>query len=251
MLGIITLRVCLKHKRSSLTKTPWNHFNTTLQSVVCIVFFSSTLAANSLRSPLVHPPSHGCRSTHNSPIHTATGSRLTQNFSVSVPTLIYTGTRLLRLKSWGEAGHRQSGRKVQAGRQCRQVPHIFSPSFSHWESFCCYWRSPVVFSWWNWGKKNFLKNWKSTCLESLFHIAILFFFLTLQTYINQILISDTMQLVFHGKGRWNIAFWLIEFQIAFKRNPNNKNIWGLKVLWAECVILWKRLCWKTGKTVFT
>ncbi|XP_055567396.1 C2 domain-containing protein 5 isoform X19 [Falco biarmicus] len=43
------------------------------------------------RSPLVHPPSHGCRSTHNSPIHTATGSRLTQNFSVSVPTLIYTG----------------------------------------------------------------------------------------------------------------------------------------------------------------
>ncbi|XP_007517956.1 C2 domain-containing protein 5 isoform X9 [Erinaceus europaeus] len=42
-------------------------------------------------SPLAHPPSHGCRSTHNSPIHTATGSRLTQNFSVSVPTLIYTG----------------------------------------------------------------------------------------------------------------------------------------------------------------
>ncbi|XP_055508815.1 C2 domain-containing protein 5 isoform X2 [Leucoraja erinacea] len=42
-------------------------------------------------SPLLHQPSHGCRSTHNSPIHTATGSRLTQNFSVSVPTLIYTG----------------------------------------------------------------------------------------------------------------------------------------------------------------
>ncbi|XP_066580054.1 C2 domain-containing protein 5 isoform X8 [Amia ocellicauda] len=42
-------------------------------------------------SPLAHPPSHGCRSTNNSPIHTATGSRLTQNFSVSVPTLIYTG----------------------------------------------------------------------------------------------------------------------------------------------------------------
>uniref|UniRef100_A0A8C3TNP7 C2 domain-containing protein 5 n=1 Tax=Catharus ustulatus TaxID=91951 RepID=A0A8C3TNP7_CATUS len=54
-------------------------------------------------SPLVHPPSHGCRSTHNSPIHTATGSRLTQNFSVSVPTLIYTGMRLLTLQSWGEA----------------------------------------------------------------------------------------------------------------------------------------------------
>ncbi|XP_032761269.1 C2 domain-containing protein 5 isoform X7 [Rattus rattus] len=67
-------------------------------------------------SPLVHPPSHGCRSTHNSPIHTATGSRLTQNFSVSVPTLIYTGTRLLRRQSWGEAGHGHSGcRGRQAG----------------------------------------------------------------------------------------------------------------------------------------
>nr|XP_047909857.1 C2 domain-containing protein 5 isoform X12 [Anser cygnoides] len=78
-------------------------------------------------SPLVHPPSHGCRSTHNSPIHTATGSRLTQNFSVSVPTLIYTGTRLLRLKSWGETGHKHSGRKVQAGRQCR-IPFNEDPN---------------------------------------------------------------------------------------------------------------------------
>ncbi|XP_044849244.1 C2 domain-containing protein 5 isoform X1 [Mauremys mutica] len=78
-------------------------------------------------SPLVHPPSHGCRSTHNSPIHTASGSRLTQNFSLSVPTLIYTGTRLLRLKSWGEAGHRHSGRKVQAGRQCR-IPFNEDPN---------------------------------------------------------------------------------------------------------------------------
>ncbi|XP_006633820.1 C2 domain-containing protein 5 isoform X7 [Lepisosteus oculatus] len=50
-------------------------------------------------SPLAHPSSHGCRSTHNSPIHTATGSRLTQNFSVSVPTLIYTG-----MGSGGSAG---------------------------------------------------------------------------------------------------------------------------------------------------
>ncbi|XP_041113386.1 C2 domain-containing protein 5 isoform X15 [Polyodon spathula] len=50
-------------------------------------------------SPLVHPPSHGCRSTHNSPIHTASGSRLTQNFSVSVPTLNYTG-----MGSGGSAG---------------------------------------------------------------------------------------------------------------------------------------------------
>ncbi|MBZ3872278.1 C2 domain-containing protein 5, partial [Sciurus carolinensis] len=72
-------------------------------------------------SPLVHPPSHGCRSTHNSPIHTATGSRLTQNFSVSVPTLIYTGTRLLTLQSWGEAGHGQSGCR---GRQAGSVGRI-------------------------------------------------------------------------------------------------------------------------------
>ncbi|XP_053261604.1 C2 domain-containing protein 5 isoform X2 [Podarcis raffonei] len=78
-------------------------------------------------SPLVHPPSHGCRSTHNSPIHTATGSRLTQNFSVSVPTLIYTGTRLLRLRSWGETGYRHSDCKGQAGRQCR-IPFNEDPN---------------------------------------------------------------------------------------------------------------------------
>ncbi|KAM4820409.1 C2 domain-containing protein 5 isoform 4-T4 [Thomomys bottae] len=42
-------------------------------------------------SPLYPANSHGCRSTHNSPMHSATGSRLTQNLSVSVPTLIYSG----------------------------------------------------------------------------------------------------------------------------------------------------------------
>ncbi|XP_053107492.1 C2 domain-containing protein 5 isoform X13 [Hemicordylus capensis] len=78
-------------------------------------------------SPLAHLPSHGCRSTHNSPVHTATGSRLTQNFSVSVPTLIYTGTRLLRLGSWGEAGHRHSDCSRQAGRQCR-IPFNEDPN---------------------------------------------------------------------------------------------------------------------------
>ncbi|EPQ09771.1 Putative protein KIAA0528 [Myotis brandtii] len=72
-------------------------------------------------SPLVHPPSHGCRSTHNSPIHTATGSRLTQNFSVSVPTLIYTGTRLLRLQSWGRQA---TGRVAAEGRQAGSVGRI-------------------------------------------------------------------------------------------------------------------------------
>uniref|UniRef100_A0A8C2WEG8 C2 domain-containing protein 5 n=1 Tax=Cyclopterus lumpus TaxID=8103 RepID=A0A8C2WEG8_CYCLU len=38
------------------------------------------------------PLAHGCRSTHNSPVHSACSSqRLSQNFSVSVPTLIFTG----------------------------------------------------------------------------------------------------------------------------------------------------------------
>lgn len=42
------------------------------------------------RSPLAH----GCRSTHNSPVHSAcSAQRLSQNFSVSVPTLIFTGTQ--------------------------------------------------------------------------------------------------------------------------------------------------------------
>ncbi|XP_053320123.1 C2 domain-containing protein 5 isoform X1 [Spea bombifrons] len=89
-----------------------------LFSVLVFSFFPPS-ATNCLRSPLVQPPSHGYRSTHNSPIHTATGSRLTQNFSVSVPTLIYTGTRPLRLRSWGEAGRRQSYGRGQTGREFR------------------------------------------------------------------------------------------------------------------------------------
>lgn len=48
-----------------------------------------SLRADWPRSPLAH----GCRSTHNSPVHSACSSqRLSQNFSVSVPTLIFTGT---------------------------------------------------------------------------------------------------------------------------------------------------------------
>lgn len=48
------------------------------------------LSADWPRSPLAH----GCRSTHNSPVHSVCSSqRLSQNFSVSVPTLIFTGTQ--------------------------------------------------------------------------------------------------------------------------------------------------------------
>lgn len=51
---------------------------------------SLPLRADWPRSPLAH----GCRSTHNSPVHSACSSqRLSQNFSVSVPTLIFTGTQ--------------------------------------------------------------------------------------------------------------------------------------------------------------
>ncbi|XP_072292120.1 C2 domain-containing protein 5 isoform X8 [Eucyclogobius newberryi] len=53
-------------------------------------------ASNACSSPSKEckesPIALGCRSTHNSPVHLACNSqRLTQNFSVSVPTLIFTG----------------------------------------------------------------------------------------------------------------------------------------------------------------
>ncbi|XP_078804919.1 C2 domain-containing protein 5 isoform X24 [Oryzias latipes] len=53
-------------------------------------------ASNACNSPSKDgkesPLAHGCRSTHNSPVHSACSSqRLSQNFSVSVPTLIFTG----------------------------------------------------------------------------------------------------------------------------------------------------------------
>ncbi|XP_023259675.1 C2 domain-containing protein 5 isoform X6 [Seriola lalandi dorsalis] len=52
-------------------------------------------ASNACNSPSKDgkesPLAHGCRSTHNSPVHSACSSqRLSQNFSVSVPTLIFT-----------------------------------------------------------------------------------------------------------------------------------------------------------------
>ncbi|XP_075408119.1 C2 domain-containing protein 5 isoform X8 [Tenrec ecaudatus] len=84
-------------------------------------------------SPLVHPPSHGCRSTHNSPIHTATGSRLTQNFSVSVPTLIYTG---MGSGSAGKEGGPFKGllrQQTQSALEQREFPFFtltaFPPGF--------------------------------------------------------------------------------------------------------------------------
>ncbi|XP_030281758.1 C2 domain-containing protein 5 isoform X6 [Sparus aurata] len=61
-------------------------------------------ASNACNSPSKDgkesPLAHGCRSTHNSPVHSAcSAQRLSQNFSVSVPTLIFTG-----MGSGGSAG---------------------------------------------------------------------------------------------------------------------------------------------------
>lgn len=61
-----------------------------LMSKPLLRLFTLFLCADRPRSPLTH----GCRSTHNSPVHSACSSqRLSQNFSVSVPTLIFTGTQ--------------------------------------------------------------------------------------------------------------------------------------------------------------
>ncbi|XP_054632037.1 C2 domain-containing protein 5 isoform X5 [Dunckerocampus dactyliophorus] len=61
-------------------------------------------ASNACNSPSKDgkesPLAHGCRSTHNSPVHSVcSAQRLSQNFSVSVPTLIFSG-----MGSGGSAG---------------------------------------------------------------------------------------------------------------------------------------------------
>lgn len=68
----------------------WLHSDWDVSYCVCPnrSSFFLCLPADWPRSPLAH----GCRSTHNSPVHSACSSqRLSQNFSVSVPTLIFTG----------------------------------------------------------------------------------------------------------------------------------------------------------------
>ncbi|XP_048852370.1 C2 domain-containing protein 5 isoform X3 [Brienomyrus brachyistius] len=72
-------------------------------------------------SPVAQVPSHGCRSSHNSPVHSAAtaSARLSQGFSVSVPTLIFTGMRLHRHRSLGETGREHTAQTVLPGRQCR------------------------------------------------------------------------------------------------------------------------------------
>ncbi|XP_014900241.1 C2 domain-containing protein 5 isoform X10 [Poecilia latipinna] len=79
-----------KHSSGSLVNTH-THPNTAPASNAC-----NSPSKDGKESPLAH----GCRSTHNSPVHSACSSqRLSQNFSVSVPTLIFTG-----MGSGGSAG---------------------------------------------------------------------------------------------------------------------------------------------------
>uniref|UniRef100_A0A1A8J9R1 C2 domain-containing protein 5 n=1 Tax=Nothobranchius kuhntae TaxID=321403 RepID=A0A1A8J9R1_NOTKU len=77
------------------------------------------------------PLAHGCRSTHNSPVHSACSSqRLSQNFSVSVPTLIFTG-----MGSGGSAG-KEAGplktllrQQTQTTLEQREFPFFTLTSF--------------------------------------------------------------------------------------------------------------------------
>ncbi|XP_037396036.1 C2 domain-containing protein 5 isoform X9 [Pygocentrus nattereri] len=58
-------------------------------------------------SPQAVPSALGCRSTHSSPVHSAS-SRLSQGFSVSVPTLLFAGMK-----------HRHRSSDGPRARQCR------------------------------------------------------------------------------------------------------------------------------------
>uniref|UniRef100_A0A672IIH4 C2 domain-containing protein 5 n=1 Tax=Salarias fasciatus TaxID=181472 RepID=A0A672IIH4_SALFA len=94
-----------------------------------------TPASNACNSPSKDgkesPLAHGCRSTHNSPVHSACSSqRLSQNFSVSVPTLIFTG-----MGSGGSAG-KEAGplktllrQQTQTALEQREFPFFTLTSF--------------------------------------------------------------------------------------------------------------------------
>ncbi|XP_075875482.1 C2 domain-containing protein 5 isoform X20 [Nelusetta ayraudi] len=92
-------------------------------------------ASNACNSPSKDgkesPLAHGCRSTHNSPVHSACSSqRLSQNFSVSVPTLIFTG-----MGSGGSAGKEAGPLKTllrqhtQTALEQREFPFFTLTSF--------------------------------------------------------------------------------------------------------------------------
>uniref|UniRef100_A0A8C2K375 C2 domain-containing protein 5 n=1 Tax=Cyprinus carpio TaxID=7962 RepID=A0A8C2K375_CYPCA len=84
-------------------------------------------------SPQAAPSTLGCRSTHSSPVHSAS-SRLSQGFSISVPTLLFSG-----MGSGGSAG-KEAGplkallkQQTQSALEQREYPFftltIFPPGF--------------------------------------------------------------------------------------------------------------------------
>lgn len=81
-------------------------FSVNVQYTVCVKCMKYVCS-----SPQAAPSTLGCRSTHSSPVHSAS-SRLSQGFSVSVPTLLFAGMK---------PRHRSS--EAPRARQCRQVPH--------------------------------------------------------------------------------------------------------------------------------
>ncbi|XP_014900251.1 C2 domain-containing protein 5 isoform X19 [Poecilia latipinna] len=110
-----------KHSSGSLVNTH-THPNTAPASNAC-----NSPSKDGKESPLAH----GCRSTHNSPVHSACSSqRLSQNFSVSVPTLIFTG-----MGSGGSAG-KEAGplktllrQQTQTALEQREFPFFTLTSF--------------------------------------------------------------------------------------------------------------------------
>ncbi|XP_051952867.1 C2 domain-containing protein 5 isoform X4 [Xyrauchen texanus] len=87
----------------------------TLEKISTLTSASATHPSNSSPSkdmkdsPQAAPSTLGCRSTHSSPVHSASG-RLSQGFSVSVPTLLFAGMK---------PRHRSS--EAPRFRQCRPV----------------------------------------------------------------------------------------------------------------------------------
>ncbi|XP_053090877.1 C2 domain-containing protein 5 isoform X13 [Pangasianodon hypophthalmus] len=80
-------------------------------------------------SPQAAPSALGCRSTHSSPVHSAS-SRLSQGFSVSVPTLLFAG-----MGSGGSAG-KEAGplkallrQQTQSALEQREFPFFTLTSF--------------------------------------------------------------------------------------------------------------------------
>ncbi|XP_037834107.1 C2 domain-containing protein 5 isoform X11 [Kryptolebias marmoratus] len=102
---------------------------------ICCPHPNTAPASNACNSPSKDgkesPLTHGCRSTHNSPVHSACSSqRLSQNFSVSVPTLIFTG-----MGSGGSAG-KEAGplktllrQQTQTALEQREFPFFTLTSF--------------------------------------------------------------------------------------------------------------------------